>query len=538
MLCGILEVLIRGEFMKNRGFTLIEVIFSITLIGLIAVTFLPMITFGFNNTIETGKFTDILFEYQEKIENKIDDLRDIDPNSMAPDDIKTLEIFGIYVIGHDISIDDDSSGEINMFLPKSIIEEIIPIIESPPVIDVRKNNVKETPTPEYIDLYDDSISLFVYEIDITSETEDDYLMSVYRWYMSTEMDKYQLPSDNTNEYFIVKEWNEAKKQLSYENSLNLKFIPNIKDLYNTMKFKEVKDKLNLSDEDFINTFGNRYIRYGVTPYSLRGRIGKEELSNKVYVKAPRIELLNAMFVGENKVVLSFKEDIKEDISNEEIDITNIRLNEFIGEPSLVYRDDLNHKRLIMEFDELDTSQEVEGNVILKGAVQSDQYGKISIWHNDSIEEEFTIVQQVPIKEWNFDNTNDTEGWVALHQINPFGWQTGGYIGGDINGGDPYCGPPDILNIHTDNINKILIRLRNNTSSSGAEIYFQTSEGVMNEDRTVKFTIIPNSGFIEYIIDVGPVPSWDGILEKFRIDPATGDAAIGGSFSIDYIKFYE
>lgn len=517
--------------MKNRGFTLIEVIFSITLIGLIAVTFLPMITFGFKNTIEAGKFTDILFEYQAMIENKIDNLRGVDPNTMDPDDIKTLTIFGIDVKGHNISIDDDSSGEINMFLPKSTSNEIIPVIESPPVIDVRKNNVKVTPTPEYIDLYDDTISLFVHEIDITSATDDNYLMSVYRWFMSSEMSNSQSPSDNTNEYFIVKEWNEAKKQLSFEDSSKLKFIPNIKDLYNILKFQEAKDNLNLSDEDFINTFGNRYIRYGVTPYSLRGRIGKEELSeNVVYVTAPRVNLLNAMFVGENKVVLSFQEDI-----SETVDINNIRLNDSIEEaPSSVYRDDLNHKRLILEFDNLDTSHEIEGNVILRGAVQSDQYGKISIWHNDLLEGEFKIVQQVPIIEWNF-NSN-TEGWTVQHHIDNILWQTGGFIGGNITGNDPYFHSPNNININTDSVNKIHIRLKNNSASSGAQIFYSTSVGGWHEVRHIDFPIIPNSDFTEYVINVGSVDSWSGTLEQLRIDPTVGVAT--GSFSIDYIKFYE
>lgn len=523
--------------MKNRGFTLIEVIFSITLIGLITVTFLPMITFGLNNTIEAGKFTDILFDYQTKVENKIDDLRSVDPNSVNPDDTFSIQVFGQNVIGHDIIINDDSSGEINMFLPMRNLNEIIPVIESPPVIDVRENNAKLTPTPEYIDLYDNNISLFVHEIDITSETDDNYLMSVYRWYMSPEMSNSQSPSDSTNDYFIVKEWNEAKKQLSFEDSSKLKFIPNIKDLYNTFKFQEVKEKLSFSDEeDFINTFGNRYIRYGVTPFSLRGRIGKEELSNIVYVKAPRINLLDAMFVGENKVVLTFQEDISESVV-----INNIRLNDSIEEAPLPYRDDLNHKRLILEFVNLDTSHEIEGNVILRGAVQSKQYGKISIWHNNLLEGEFKIVQQVPIIEWNFNN--NTEGWVAQNHIEDFGWQTGGYIGRNLNGGDvepqfvdPFCGPSGILDIHTDNINRIKIRLKNNSSSVGAELYYQTSEGPMNEQRTFKFAIEPNSDFTEYEIDVSTSEYWSGTLQSFRIDPTVGVAE--GSFSIDYIRFYE
>ena len=383
---GISEVLIRGEFMRNKGYTLIEVIFSIALIGLIAVTFLPMITFGVKNTFKATDFTDVLFDYQGKVEGQIDSLRD-DPDGLTPFD---RTIFGNTVTGHEIYMHDDSSSEIYMFLPKKTASEPIPVIQSPPVIDIRKDGSRITISPEVINLSDDTISLFVNEIDITPETDEFYLMSVYRWYMSSEMDSSQMDitleeSKNPDKYFIIKEWNEAKKQLSYEDSSNLKFIPNIKNLYNTMVFSDVKSSLSLSDEDFINTFGNRYLRYGVTPFSLRGRIGKEEMSNAVYVQAPRIVLLNAIFEEGNKIVLTFNENI-----SVVVDSSNIILNESIGPPVSAYRDESNHKRLIMEFDSLDTSVSIAGNKLLKGAVQSEVYGKISIWHNNILEGEFTI----------------------------------------------------------------------------------------------------------------------------------------------------
>jgi len=148
--------------------------------------------------------------------------------------------------------------------------------------------------------------------------------------------------------------------------------------------------LSLSDEDFINTFGNRYIRYGVTPFSLRGVIGKEEISNAVYVSGPRIELLHAVFEGGDRIVLTFKEDI-----TETIDTGNIKLNESIGAPSAVYRDDADYKRLIMEFDSLDTSDEIPGNKLMRGAVLSRQHGRVSIWYNGVVEGEFTIYHATP-----------------------------------------------------------------------------------------------------------------------------------------------
>jgi|LSQX01.1.fsa_nt_gb prepilin-type N-terminal cleavage/methylation domain-containing protein len=386
MLYGISAGLIRGELMRRRGYTLIEVIFSLALIGLIAATFLPMITFGVTNVFSAQKFTDVLFDYQDKVEGDIALLIDTDPDGLT-----SFNIFGKTIAGHNIHVDDDSSSEIYMFLPKRAISEPIPVIQSPPVMDIRRNNIKINVSPAIVDLTDSTISLFVDEISITNATKDSYLMSVYRWYVSTEMDSTQTPSDNPNQYFIVKEWNEAKKQLSYADSSNLKFIPNIKDKYNIMVFSDIKDGLGLNDEDFKNSFGNRYIRYGVTPFSVRGRIGKEELSNPVYITTNRIELLSAVFGTENTVILTFKEDI-----SDLVDVSNIVLNASIGQPKTVYRDESNHKRLIIEFDSLDSSEDIGGNVLLRGAVQSKLYGKISIWHNNIVEGEFTIYEVPPV----------------------------------------------------------------------------------------------------------------------------------------------
>ncbi|WP_312702228.1 Ig-like domain-containing protein [Sedimentibacter sp.] len=372
--------------MREKGYTLIEVILALGLIGLIAASFLPSITFGVKNTFKAQEFTDTLYEYQDKVEGQIASLRDTDPDGST-----TVSIFGKTIAGHNIHVDDDSSGEIYMFLPKKAENEPIPVIKSPPVIDIRKGLNKVTPVPGSVNLSDGSINLFVNEIEITTATKDAYLMSVYRWYMSTEMDITETPSSNPNQYFIIKEWNEAKKQLAYADSVNLKFIPNIKDKYNIMVFSDIKDGLGLSDEDFINSFGNRYIRYGVTPFSVRGRIGKEELSNAIYISAPRIELLHAVYASENRVILTFKENI-----STVVDIGNIVLNESIGQPKAAYRDTSNPKRLILEFDSLDSSSNVDGNTLLRGAVQSEAHGKVSIWYNNIPGGEFTIYDAPPV----------------------------------------------------------------------------------------------------------------------------------------------
>ncbi|NMB96873.1 MAG: Ig domain-containing protein [Clostridiaceae bacterium] len=109
------------------------------------------------------------------------------------------------------------------------------------------------------------------------------------------------------------------------------------------------------------------------------------------MSGPRIELLHAVFEGGDRIVLTFKEDI-----TETIDTGNIKLNESIGAPSAVYRDDADYKRLIMEFDSLDTSDEIPGNKLMRGAVLSRQHGRVSIWYNGVVEGEFTIYHAPPV----------------------------------------------------------------------------------------------------------------------------------------------
>lgn len=370
--------------MKKRGFTLVEVIVAIFLISLLAITFLPMITFGFKETIAAAKFTDAMFADQEMVENEIENIRETDP----PVDSK-IKVYGLDIRGHNISVATTSSGEINAFIPKNRVSVRVPVISSPPVLDVRKNDIRVTPRPTEFNLLDNTFSLFVDEITIENSTKDVYLMSVYRWYMSPEMDISLNPTKDPNQYFILKEWNAAKKPLSYSASSNLKFIPNIKENYNIVKFVDAKTNLNLSDEDYITTLGNRFIMYGVTPFSVIGKIGKEEVSNYVYIRAPRIEIIDAHFESNNedanRIFINFKDDIS-DVVNPD----NINLNSSIGVIVSAYRDDNDHKRLIIEVEDFDSSIGLDGNKLSTGAVESAVYGKISIWHNNIVNGEFSI----------------------------------------------------------------------------------------------------------------------------------------------------
>ena len=371
--------------MLRKGFTLIEVILSITLIGLIAISFLPTITFGYRSIIDSEQFTRTTFEYQKLVEDEIE----IKQGSEVKDPLPwgTIRVFGTDVKGHIILMNSDTSGEINVFVPQRLLTYVTPEIKSPPIIKVEKNNILLSQQPIVINLLDETYGFYVNEIEITAATKSEFLMNVYRWYLSEEMSEEKIPTNTPKDYTVIKEWNEAKKQIPYVDSQSLNFIPNIKDKYNRLYIKEVKDKLSLAVEDIINRFGNRYIRYGVTPYSIAGRIGKEELSNYIYFEAPRIVIKNAAFiVNENTFVVDFEDDI-----TEEIDTMHITLNPELGEPVRVYRDSVNHKRLIFEFDhDINQSIPLDENAFHRGSVKSALYGAISIWSEDDPNGNFII----------------------------------------------------------------------------------------------------------------------------------------------------
>lgn len=382
--------------MNEKGFTLVEVILAIAIIGLIAVSFLPLITFSYSNLIGSEKFTQDMFDDQQLVEREIDSLRFSAPLNPSTN-FET--VFGVDIPVHQISINTSSSGQVKVYLPKQTVTPRVPIIEVSPVIKVRQNasNSIVNPQPNMVHIFDNDYNFFVDEVPITDSTKLDFLMNVYRWYSTDEVSKSDTVSDGTDNFVVIKEWNEAKATLTYAQALSTGFTPNIKEYtypvtgkkeqYNILNYDTLEKAYNYSEEEMINIFGNRYVRYGVTPYSIAGRIGEEKLSNAIYIEAPRIEILSAGFHPiDNSVVIIFNLEIQDSFSS-----SSIIMNEALGDVTTIRRDEIDHRKLVVEFSNtLNKTTSIAGNTLLRGAVASKVFGAITIWSGGYPNAEFTI----------------------------------------------------------------------------------------------------------------------------------------------------
>lgn len=168
-----------------------------------------------------------------------------------------------------------------------------------------------------------------------------------------------------------------------------------------------------------------------------------------------------------------------------------------------------------------------------------------------------IVKQI---ELNFDSEGISEGTLLIDSIafqpkqrsiwgfdwdeNEMGWLTSGHIGGaraqngtyqgNITGGDPYMYSASNILLDTSEYTKLNFRLKNMSSSTDGEIFFQTtdSRGFAGEKRLTFKTNSNATDFEEITVDMSKHDLWTGEVVAIRIDPAVGVTT--GSFEIDDI----
>lgn len=272
--------------MNRKGFTLVEILVSIALIGMIAVAFLPLMSFAYRYLFDAKRYTYDTFLIQQDVEQEMEIARNTVVNYVANSaDVDRFNVFSktidVHVVNKEIKSDSSSThGEIFAYVPENKIVYNVPELGNVSITAYRNNTLISNPS--FLFPVDSSVTFKGTEPSII-EYADEHLMNVYRWYMSPQMTYGDtIAPSNFRDWIIVKEWNEARTPISYANSENLTFIPNIENKYAELSLSELEFLDPEAPADMIaERFAGRYFAYSVTPYSLIGRLGEEKFSNPI-----------------------------------------------------------------------------------------------------------------------------------------------------------------------------------------------------------------------------------------------------------------
>lgn len=246
--------------LNKKGFTLVEIIVAIALLGIISVGFLTVISNNLNFIQQNRETTESVFAMQQQMELAIDRTREEIDDASIPLSANVTPITISNAFGSGINVqayqlkETDGSGKTMYTL---ISEQRMP--EFPvPIVETISANLKVGGS--IVDqAYAVSGVSVVGNYTIDPATTADFLVANENWYVSRE--GFNIPYPNT----VVPEYEVGTKYPSFPNDYTI--IP-------------AELQSNLTD---VTAYGNRHIVYAVTPAGKSGRLGDLVASEPVFV---------------------------------------------------------------------------------------------------------------------------------------------------------------------------------------------------------------------------------------------------------------
>jgi len=147
---------------------------------------------------------------------------------------------------------------------------------------------------------------------------------------------------------------------------------------------------------------------------------------------------------------------------------------------------------------------------------------------------FREVRRLPWLAENiaFEFQNSRDGWMPSNDIADLLPRSGQLVG-KIAGADPYLvRSPTRVEGRVGQVLRLRMRL---TAGSGGQFFWTTeSSPDFDEEKSLRFAVIPDREFHEYRLPVSHHPMWAGqTITAIRLDPTGGVAS--GEFAVDYLR---
>ena len=132
-------------------------------------------------------------------------------------------------------------------------------------------------------------------------------------------------------------------------------------------------------------------------------------------------------------------------------------------------------------------------------------------------------------DWQFNIDGDFEGWTPNGYLKAEVKE--GLLLGEATGPDPVIQGPGVQ-IEADRIQRLTIRMRSE-SDDHAQLFWSTATSSISEGNSLRFKVIGDGQFHDYVLDLPNSPQWRGLVTSLRFDPSSKSRT---KFAVDCIRF--